>query len=141
MKIIITGIDGSEHSIKAASLAADLAAERKATLELVYAIPPAYFPVEAYGPVLVEVDRIQQEEAERTLKKVVAQLQRPGLEIRAEVLNGGSPARLIADRAEAKNAEMIVVGSRGRGALSRTFLGSVSSTLLHISKKPVLVVP
>jgi nucleotide-binding universal stress UspA family protein len=35
---------------------------------------------------------------------------------------------------------MIVIGSRGHGAVARMFLGSVSDRLVHISSKPVLVV-
>ncbi len=38
------------------------------------------------------------------------------------------------------DADLVVVGSKGRGAVSRMLVGSVTDRLVHISKKPVLVV-
>ena len=40
-----------------------------------------------------------------------------------------------------QDAEMIVVGSRGRGAFKAAFLGSVSTSLIGVARCPVLVVP
>jgi nucleotide-binding universal stress UspA family protein len=56
-----------------------------------------------------------------------------------EVETGG-PAETLADRADRMDADLVVVGSRGLGAVKRAFLGSTSNRLVHICKRPVLVV-
>jgi nucleotide-binding universal stress UspA family protein len=53
----------------------------------------------------------------------------------------GGPAHTIAEEAEAAGADLIVVGSRGRSALTQIVLGSVPLRLLHIARCPVLIVP
>src|SRR5207253_2362359 len=53
----------------------------------------------------------------------------------------GFPADRLADLADEEQAELIVVGSRGRGAFKAAFLGSVSSDLIGVARCPVLVVP
>jgi nucleotide-binding universal stress UspA family protein len=52
----------------------------------------------------------------------------------------GSPAETLAEAAAAPDVDLVVLGSRGRGAVARVLLGSVSDRLIHISPKPVLVV-
>ena len=51
----------------------------------------------------------------------------------------GPAAERIAEVAERDNYDLVVVGSRGRNAVARLFLGSVADRLVHICKKPVLV--
>jgi nucleotide-binding universal stress UspA family protein len=53
----------------------------------------------------------------------------------------GFPAERLAELADEEDAELIVVGSRGRGAFKAAFLGSVSSSLVGIARCPVLIVP
>ena len=53
----------------------------------------------------------------------------------------GQPAECLADLADEEGAELIVVGSRGRGAFKSAFLGSVSNALLGVARCPVLIVP
>lgn len=53
----------------------------------------------------------------------------------------GFPAARLADLADEERAELIVVGSRGRGAFKAALLGSVSTDLIGVARRPVLVVP
>ncbi len=53
----------------------------------------------------------------------------------------GGPAHSIEDIAEAAGADVIVVGAKGRSGIAGLLLGSVPDRLLHIAKRPVLVIP
>lgn len=58
-----------------------------------------------------------------------------------EVMAGHDPARLITAAAERFDADVICVGSRGRAALTKAMLGSVSQGILLATTRPVLMVP
>jgi len=53
----------------------------------------------------------------------------------------GFPADCLANVADDEDAELIVVGSRGRGPFKAALLGSVSTALIGVARRPVLVVP
>jgi nucleotide-binding universal stress UspA family protein len=55
-------------------------------------------------------------------------------------LIAGAPAEAIAGAASARNADLIVCGTRGFGP-AKSVLGSVSHALLHLSDRPVVVIP
>ena len=57
-----------------------------------------------------------------------------------EILEGDA-AEHIVELARARDAALIVIGSRGHGAVTGALLGSVSSAVLHRADRPVLVVP
>lgn len=51
----------------------------------------------------------------------------------------GSPVKMILELARSRNVDLIVVGSRGLGAVKGSLLGSVSSAIVHHADRPVLV--
>jgi len=53
----------------------------------------------------------------------------------------GFPASLLLERIGAAKADLVVIGTHGRGAISRTILGSVADRLLRTSPAPVMLVP
>ncbi len=61
------------------------------------------------------------------------------LDLTTEVLDG-SPQRVIVEKAESWNADLIVIGSHGRGFWNRTMIGSVSDAVVHHAPCSVLVV-
>lgn len=61
------------------------------------------------------------------------------LDLTTEVLDG-SAQRVIVEKAESWNADLIVIGSHGRGFWSRTMIGSVSDSVMHHAPCSVLVV-
>lgn len=138
MKRILVGVDGSEPSYKAARLAAEIALRFGARLTLAYAVPRLLLPPDAYGLSVAEVEEEHRGFAEKLLAEALAKLGEPGVQVDTVVLTG-SPAESLAEAAQAPDVDLVVAGSRGRGAVARVLLGSVTDRLVHISPKPVLV--
>jgi nucleotide-binding universal stress UspA family protein len=144
---IVCGVDGSPDSEAALAVAATLAERFDARLVLanvVEHVPSPYATVSAIGgyPVArapdADVHRAQVQAGARLLDKMAEQAN--GKTVETRVVTGFAAERL-ADLADEENAELIVVGSRGRGALKAAFLGSVSTSLIGVARCPVLVVP
>jgi nucleotide-binding universal stress UspA family protein len=72
----------------------------------------------------------------------VDELRAAGFDAELEVRTGSQDvARLVERTADEVGADLIVVGTHGRGAIAGTVLGSVARGLCHTSHRPVLVVP
>jgi nucleotide-binding universal stress UspA family protein len=138
MKKILVGVDGSEEALRAVDLAAELARAQKASLKLAYVIMPLAFPPNTYGTLLDAITVEEQREAERSLQQAEQRAKRTVDSVEVQTLRG-SPAEVLAELAKAPDVQMIVVGTHGRGAVSRFLLGSVSNRLVHICERPVLV--
>lgn len=138
IKRILVGVDGSEASYEAARLAAEIAIRFGARLTLAYVIPTLLLPPDAYGLTAADVEQEHRTHADRLLADTMTKLGEPGVQVEPLVLTG-PPAESLAEAALADDVGLLVVGSRGRGAVARMLLGSVTDRLVHISKKPVLV--
>ena len=92
-----------------------------------------------HRPVLVEDHR----PIERELRDRVDGLRADGIEAELVVATdeGGHPAQLIADLAEEQDADLIVTGNHGKGAVAGLLTGSFTTHLLKVAHRPVLVVP
>jgi nucleotide-binding universal stress UspA family protein len=139
MNRILAAVDGSEPSLRAAKLAGELASKLGARLTLAYVCVPMVYPAEIAWVPIAEVDRAAEAHAAEVLKVAAAQLRESGYESTTLILHGPA-AETLADVVKAENIDLVVVGSRGRGAVARVLLGSVADRLVHISPKPVLVV-
>ena len=139
---IIVGIDGSPESDAAVSWAAHDAAIRGLPLTVVHVESPAA-ATWAQAPVLEESPEEQQAEG-RSLLAHASAIARDAIadtarvHIAGELLSSPTPVPTLVD--QSKDAELIVVGSRGRGALSRSLLGSVSSGLIRHAHCPVALI-
>jgi nucleotide-binding universal stress UspA family protein len=72
----------------------------------------------------------------------VDELRAAGFDAKLEVRTGGQDvAKLVAHAAEEAGADLIVVGTHGRGGVTAAVMGSVARALCHTSHLPVLVVP
>jgi len=139
VKRILVAVDGSEPSLHAVRMAAEMAKRYEATLTLVYVSPPILLSPYTYAEAIAEIEKKDREYGEKMLKDAAALAQGEGA--KADTLTMvGNPADLIADTALDPAIGLVVVGNKGRGAVSRVLLGSVADRLVHISKKPVLVV-
>ena len=148
---IICGVDGSQDSRLALRVAAELAGRLDARLiiaNVVAALQDPVIPTLAYAPMAQPVGTTPPMTARRTdfdlgaaeamLKRIATEEGLTDAELQTSV---GVAAERLADLADDENAELIVVGSRGRGAFKAAFLGSVSNSLVGVARCPVLVVP
>jgi nucleotide-binding universal stress UspA family protein len=138
---IIVGIDGSVHSKNALDWAMKEAAIRHAPLTVISVHPViAGF---SGRPVAYPTDDALADQARETaleeVDKTLAQLGVPGPETVTVQGVSGFPAEVLITAG--RDADMLVVGSRGSGGFSRLLLGSVSSQVTHHAHCPVVVIP
>ena len=124
MTQIVVGIDGSEASQHALEWAADEARLRRAHLRVVHAWLEVFVDGYFAAPAVYERDAMEQGGRE-LLDKAVASIPdgTPELSVEA-VLVHGQPVVVLLE--EAKKADLVVVGSRGRGGFVGLLMGSVS---------------
>ena len=144
MATIVVGVDTSTAGRKALVFALREALVRGAEVVAVRSWTPPPFALDY--PVASSEDEYEQHLAaaastlaEEQLKLAVEEV--PGADAvptRALAVHGPA-AQVLVDAA--RDAVLLVVGSRGHGALSRAVLGSVSSSVLHHASGPVAVVP
>ena len=140
---VVVGVDGSVHGRRAALHAAQEAAVRGTSLVLVTAMQTPdtgdyWYRVRPRSDSdLVDGRRAElQEELQKEAAWVSEHV--PGVEISGEV-RIGTPGEILHDAVP--EAQLVVVGSHGRGAVASALLGSVSRATLHRSQRPVMVVP
>jgi nucleotide-binding universal stress UspA family protein len=141
MKKILIATDGSPASAQAVEFGLALVAEHDAEATFVHVVPAVDVVATsglAFGGGatlphrLTDVDRAPLDDA-------VALAAEHGVEARAKLLEGDTVDEIVA-YADSLDVDLIVIGSRGHGALAGALLGSVSRGVLHESKRPVLVV-
>jgi nucleotide-binding universal stress UspA family protein len=138
---IVVGVDDSAGAAAALRWALDEARLRQATLDVMHAWQP-FIPMTLPGAVTSEPGRDNLEAAARNLvTKVVDDVVGPGdppVTVRVEI-GEGSPADVLVK--VAGDADLSVVGSRGRGGFAGLLLGSVSQQVAHHAPCPVAIVP
>jgi nucleotide-binding universal stress UspA family protein len=136
--VVVVGVDGSEQARVAVLEAADQAERLGATLRIVCAVPQfsgslAWVPAPMDRQALFDDIREQLEAGKAWLKSHY-----PNLSVESEVKDG-SAVDVLVDAS--RHAELVVVGTRGRGGFTGMLLGSTSDGVLHHTKGPVMVVP
>jgi len=139
---IIVGVDGSHDAQRALEWAMREAAARRAPLTVMtvhqvsvsgWIAAPVFLPVAE--PTVEHARRA----AEEAVAKAAAQLGEPQpvpVTIRTVT---GFPAQGLIEAS--RDADLLVVGSRGHGGFARLMLGSVSDQVMHHAHCPVVVVP
>jgi nucleotide-binding universal stress UspA family protein len=135
---ILIGIDGSEHSYKAANTAGELARKIGSQNMCV---------VVCYDPMLTIMGSPLREEevstriigAEKKLKRALQEIGDFAGDLKTEVLEGPA-AEAILSIAEVRGIDLIIMGTRGEGQLAGLLLGSQSQKVVSHAKCPVLMV-
>lgn len=136
MKMIVVATDGSDASQLAVREGLELAKETGAAVTVVTARQPISFIGAPYD----------QRELSRQLARARAALDRAKAEAEAIAVEAtyeireGDPADEILRIASDRQADLVVLGSRGLGAIRSALLGSVSQAVVSGSDRPVLVV-
>ncbi len=135
---IVVGVDGSDPSQAALRWAATEAHRRGVGLQVVTCWSYPMLPWGPYQPPLSSQDfEAEAREVAETVVDKVLGAERDGLDVQVTVLQGAASLRLLEfDR----SADMIVVGSRGRGGFAGLLLGSVSQHLAEHARCPVVII-
>ena len=137
MQKIVVGVDGSEGSQRALQWAIEEAGRRDATVEALHAWEPGLTAGLYSGAVFTEES--VQEAGEKVLEDTIAAADPAGsTKVERRCVTAQPAAALIE---AAKDADLLVVGSRGLGGFYRLLIGSVSSQVAHHAPCPVVVVP
>lgn len=141
MKKIVIATDGSASALEAVEYGLELAADQGAEPVFIHVAPATdVLPVVGYGMgAPVSVPHEPDEHDRTSLDEAVEIAAKKGLEAKTELLMGNAAHAIVA-YADSVDADLIVVGSRGHGTIAGALLGSVSRSVLHEAKRPVLVV-
>ena len=136
IRMILVPLDGSSNSFRGLDIAINLARQCHATITGLYVVgitkPRIDEPI-------TSPDKIFLKYAQKIMKKAKLKAAKQGILFFDRVSYGDEEKRIV-DFAEKKDFDLIVIGSRGMGAIKEFFLGSTSNYVMHKSKKPVLIV-
>ena len=122
---ILLCYDGSEDAEKAATLAESLALKYEATVVICHAF--GHMPVTS-----------KPSEVRRLVNPVADRLSKLGIATQVSIPDA-LPAQGILETADEHHADLIIMGSRGRGTFANLLLGSTSERVLRYAKVPVLI--
>jgi nucleotide-binding universal stress UspA family protein len=137
---VAVGVDGSEVAEAAVEFAFEEASLRKARLRVVHVWShPASDGPGTMQPLVYDPQIVAEEESREVVESLAAWRDKyPDVEVVSEIVQG-SPVRILGG--VSARADLLVVGTRGRGGFTSLLLGSVSHALLHYAHCPVAVVP
>jgi nucleotide-binding universal stress UspA family protein len=143
MSGIFVGVDGSDHSRLALGWALREAVHRRMPLTVVSVRPTPVRPAtDIYWAVPDLPEDARNEEAElQALREFVNKVADETGETPPDitlVMEKGDPAEVLIGAS--RDADLLVVGSRGSGGFARLMLGSVSSKVVHHAASPVVVI-
>lgn len=135
---IVVGVDGSAHARRALAFAIEEARRREARVDAVYAYaPPVYWAAPEFGVLIPRPESEVVEDATQLLERELGDVP-DDVHVEPVVVEGPAARALLET---AKGADLLVVGSRGRGGFMGLLLGSTSHQVVTHATCPVVVVP
>jgi nucleotide-binding universal stress UspA family protein len=142
---IVVGVDGSDHSRRSLRWAMQEAVLRHAPLTVITVRPDQVRPATTiYWGLRTSPENTQAEDLaaqkalQQTVDEVASEIGGTAPEVTVRVANGNPAEELV--RAS-RDADLLVLGSRGIGGFGKLMLGSVSSQVTHHAECPVVIVP
>lgn len=139
MRTILIATDGSPSAREAVEFGLELAADQGSAVTFVTVVPAKdVVPMGAFGAIAA-LPHVVTETEKQPLDDAHDLAEQAGVTAHQRLLQG-DPADEIVAYADVVDADLIVVGSRGHGAVASALLGSVSRGVLREARRPVLVV-
>ncbi len=136
---ILVATDGSEQNQQAVMEAVGLAKSEKAELHCLYIVDTIAFASLPMDVTWENVYNVLYQEGKEAIELVKKQAKKDGVKFFSSVLEG-NPAVEIVKYAQENSVDLIVVGTLGRGGLSRFLLGSTAEKVIRTAPCPVMVV-
>jgi nucleotide-binding universal stress UspA family protein len=136
MRRVLIATDGSGASRAAVETGLELTRKLTGVATIVFVRQPPPVVVDVYDR---DAAQALHRRARAAVEQATGRAVELGVEAESEILDG-DPVDEILELARTRRPDLIVVGSRARGVLARTFLGSVSSAIVQRAQQPVLVV-
>jgi len=134
---VLIAVDGSDHAKEAVLQAIQLSRNLDVEFSLLTVVSPPVVHPEMIGTAWATNETLE-EWGKATLKPYEALMQEKNLRFESKVVIG-DPASVIRQTAE-NEADLLVLGHRGHGAIAGTLMGSVTFKLIHRAKVPLLIV-
>lgn len=139
---LLVPIDGSEFASRALDLLLDKMAwlRKESEIHLINVQPPV--PGGSRAAAVLGQDRLNQhhqEEAMEVLKPAMQKLDAAGVKYVHHIVVG-EPGPVIAEFANEKGCDLILMGTHGKGATATLLLGSVAMKVIHLAQVPVTLV-
>ena len=142
IRTVLCPVDFSECSNHALEYAKAFAQTHQARLILVHVIPPSVYAAPAdpfLSDLSTQYEQQLRESAEKQLHTLTLEIEKQGLRVSAETLNG--PAYLqIAEAAKREESDLIVMGTHGLTGIKHALMGSVAEKVVRMAPCPVLTV-
>ncbi len=137
---ILVAVDGSAHAEKALDEAIDLALAANGRLTIISAIPHPPAWASSPGGAMAAIPLAEELERESTTILREAVVRVPDAVPVTKILTHEPIRNALSEQLEGGRHDLLVMGSRGRGAIRASLLGSVSHYALNHSRIPVLIV-
>jgi len=134
---IVLPVDGSDGSARAVKKALFLARETGVDVTALHVIEFPYLPSTDLNFAYPDVLEMMKKRGNAILNEVKKQGSKLGVHVKTKLVDGIPDDQIIK---EAKKNDLIIMGCKGRTALSRILVGSVCEKVVHHSKSPVMVV-
>lgn len=142
LRQILVATDFSEPAGVAVNYGRDLGRAYDATLHVIHVIEDmlAFYGPDIGGLALAGVERSIEAAVQRELDSTISTREDDPLKVVATVIRAASAAHAITDYARTNAIDLIIVGTHGRGAVSRFLMGSVAERVVRSAPCPVLTV-
>jgi len=142
LKHVLVATDFSEPSEAALAYGRHFARTFGATLHVMHVVENvmARFAADAYPVLLPDLQREVEEAGSKRLNGILEEADFKELKAVPVVRTSAAPAAAIVDYAKEADVDLIILGTHGRGAMAKLFMGSVAERVVRMASCPVLTV-